>query len=289
MARAALKLAGIVVWHNPKPEHFATTKILSSLLEKLYIIDNSSRRFDFQNECLPSSIHYTWMEKNTGIAAALNYGCTLSLLDKFEYVLTLDQDTALDKPALDIHIADASREFLNPRLAIVGASITREESPSINSIIEKSSVITSGNILRLSAWSEIGGFNEELFIDQVDHEFCYRLREHGHKVILNTKVLLNHTVGDPISKEIMGYRITSSNHHWVRRYYQVRNSLYLRRRFPKEAKPLIFFLKDLRDIFIGILILENNRCAKLRAMMSGFLDYHLNKYGSWDDNHLGKH
>jgi rhamnosyltransferase len=279
------RLAGLVIWHEPTIDNIENTRRLALFFKKLYVIDNSNKPINVQENLPIESVIYTWMGCNLGIAAALNYGCKLLIEDGFEYALTLDQDSIIEKSSIDTHAREALTKLLDPRFAIVGMRTTKAEFLSDPDFIEVASVITSGNILRLSAWSAINGFNEKLFIDQVDHEFCYRLRKHGYQVLMNTSVELNHQVGNPISKEIFGFHITTTNHHWVRRYYQIRNSLYLRQNFPEESKSLTLFLRDIRDMCLGILILEDHRYLKLKAMLLGAIDYYFDKFGRWEDNH----
>ena len=57
------------------------------------------------------------------------------------------------------------------------------------------SLITSGSLINTSIFSEIGGYNEKLFIDEVDHEYCYRIKMLGYSVLQLENILLNHTLG----------------------------------------------------------------------------------------------
>ena len=50
-------------------------------------------------------------------------------------------------------------------------------------VIEVDKCITSASLVPVSAWNDVGGFNEELFIDFVDHDFCAKLKEHGLSLI----------------------------------------------------------------------------------------------------------
>ena len=128
-----------------------------------------------------------------------------------------------------------------------------------------------------------------MFIDQVDHDLCYRFKRRGYRILSNLGIAMNHQVGNPMQKIIMGYRIQTTNHNWIRRYYQVRNSLYLRQQYPEYAKPLRLYIRDLRDQIIGIILLEKDVTRKMRAMMLGAWDFLKKRYGSWDDIRPNKH
>jgi rhamnosyltransferase len=44
-------------------------------------------------------------------------------------------------------------------------------------------VMTSGCLTNLAIWDESGGFSDELFIDEVDHDYCLNVRRHGYRVV----------------------------------------------------------------------------------------------------------
>ena len=57
-------------------------------------------------------------------------------------------------------------------------------------------LITSGNIINVKNALAIGGFNEELFIDEVDYDICYRGTEMNLAVFECTEgIYLRHSVG----------------------------------------------------------------------------------------------
>lgn len=54
-------------------------------------------------------------------------------------------------------------------------------------LIEKGGCITSGNIINISIALSCGGFDENLFIDSVDEEFCIRCQKYGFLLYEYTK------------------------------------------------------------------------------------------------------
>ena len=62
-------------------------------------------------------------------------------------------------------------------------------------VIEVDKCITSASLVPVSAWNDVGGFNEELFIDFVDHDFCAKLKEHGYRILQIGSVKLSHELG----------------------------------------------------------------------------------------------
>ena len=285
MTSIQLGFAIIVVWYNPTNAQIWYSKKLATLWSPVYIIDNSPG-LDSSPTLEAAECHYYWMGNNLGIATALNHGCKLAMTSGSEYVLMLDQDSVINPSMLHNHIKYARAIFSDQRVAVVSTSSQFHVDQSSPQPIDVKTAITSGSIIRLSSWCVIGGFNDALFIDQVDHDFCIRLRLRGFRVLVNPVIVMQHRVGDPIEKKTLGFRISSTNHHWIRRYYQVRNSLYLRSWYPTESKPLIFYLRDLIEMIISILVLEDHRKRKLYAILIGIVDFYRNRTGAWEKTNL---
>ena len=100
-------------------------------------------------------------------------------------------------------------------------------------------VIQSGAMHRLDVLDKIGGYDEELFIDQVDLEYCARLRISGYSIIQLNHAVLNHQTGDRgIKLKTIGVsRLPIGKHSPSRYYYQFRNLLYCGEKY-READPI---------------------------------------------------
>lgn len=276
------EVAAVVVWYHPTPEYLNNLASYAGWVGHTWVIDNSA------------ADHAAWLSKhlnvtyislggNRGIAHALNESCRLASNAGYGYILTMDQDSYFDAGQLHQHLDEALKVIKNDNVAIVAAGFEDINLSDIPELRECDSVITSGNLLDLAAWSTVGGFDGKLFIDQVDHEFCYRLRRHGYRILINGAVTMHHEVGDPLVGKFLGRRVHTSNHGWIRRYYHMRNSLYLRQKYPEYSKPLSLFLRDVRDHCLGIILLEQQIGLKLKAMALGAWDFFRERYGDWDD------
>ena len=72
-----------------------------------------------------------------------------------------------------------------------------------------------------------------LFIDEVDHDFCYRLVNAGFKIGISKDVVISHKIGETKVKKLLGKKIFIRNHSAFRKYYISRNIIYLSK---KERK-----------------------------------------------------
>jgi len=142
--------------------------------------------------------------------------------------------------------------------------------------------VSSGSLTNVKIAKSIDGFDEKLFIDHVDHDFCLRLYRAGFYVIRANKVWIFHEIGK-IKKiyilhgigKITGikwllkpYHIL--NHPPIRIYYQTRNLLYMLRKYKKEFTdhPLRYWTKFFFGMFLRILS-EDRKILKTVAFIKG--------------------
>jgi rhamnosyltransferase len=135
-------------------------------------------------------------------------------------------------------------------------------------------VMTSGNIINLEAYKKIGGFKDWLFIDCVDTDYCMNLHKHGYKVLRLNNIIMKHELGNLVVHKLFGKEYPCYNHNPMRRYYIVRNNLYINEMY-KDLYP--DYCKRLLRIQKGqvkrIIAFEKNKIRKLKMMYRGYKDY----------------
>lgn len=279
-----MKLCSVTVWYNPDESCVKNILTYSSVVEKCYIIDNS----DSDNSDLSSEITnavYLPNMANLGIAKALNAGCENALSDGFEWCMTMDQDSSWNETDLQAYFASiekySSQENVSfaPNLkpdddrnysSFFGDFLRKflknaHECPEPFDVLYPNKVITSGNVIALPVWDKIGKFYEPFFIDEVDHEFCFRLRRNEFKLIFFPKIFMNHQLGKP--KRTIFPKL--DNHDGVRLYYMVRNGMYIKKNYPDFYKTERYKSIFLRIIFDNVIRL---RFGNLKQMIKGFCD-----------------
>ena len=60
---------------------------------------------------------------------------------------------------------------------------------------DRPSIITSGMLVRRSAFADVPGFREDFFVDCVDSDFCLRVRRSGRRVVRDAALVLPHSIG----------------------------------------------------------------------------------------------
>lgn len=272
------KIYGVVVLYNPNISEI-TNNINSYIeeLDKLYMIDNSEKENYIKLESYiknKRNIEYIWLGENKGIAKALNFGKNKAINEDVNYFLTMDQDSSFKNNFSKMIEWIIKNEDLMKEVAIISPihSIKEKETQKKNEVEEKEIIMTSGNVLNLELIKKIGDFNEDFFIDEVDHEFCYRIREKGYKVLCLNDIELNHKLGN-----LKNYKFFSvTNHNYIRRYYITRNRLYMIKKFPEVKRKYLF---NIFFDFFKIIFFEDDKKRKIKYFILGIKDFYKNKKG----------
>jgi rhamnosyltransferase len=104
------------------------------------------------------------------------------------------------------------------RLRLRWAASSREKG-----LFETAEIITSGLLADQATYAAVGSYDESLFIDFVDHEWCWRLRRKGGHVYVDLNTQLPHMVGNGEVPFTMGMKNSAPR----RAYYIFRNGLGL--------------------------------------------------------------
>lgn len=277
-----MKLAGVVVLYNPDQKVINNINSYIDELDALYLVDNSSA--DNSTLFMYEKVEYIPLQKNTGIAHALNVGAKKAIDHNFHYLLTMDQDSMFEKDALKNmkSIIDADDEkdqvgIYSPFHKTAISEPVPEElftSPLV--------VMTSGNLINLDIYKCVEGFKEWMFIDCVDFEYGLNVRKHGYTIKQINTVFLDHELGDYEIKHVFNKKIFCDNHSALRRYYIVRNSFYLyymyHNDYPDYCQAVV---KQAKQSFFYATVFEKHGFKKLIYMIRGYRDYRRGKKGAY--------
>lgn len=203
---------------------------VSAQFSKVILFDNGSENRKEVEDCLKESVQESYgifSGKNVGIAVALNQIMKKAKSDGLMWVLTLDQDSIIPSNLRQ----EFEKHIFVDKIAIICPRVFDRNS-GVKSAWENSSeivdgCITSGSLTNVSVWENLRGFDEDLFIDDVDTDYCMRVGKAGYKILRVNSVVLNHAVGKTRIVDFLGYKIVVYNHSAQRKYYQLRNRYYV--------------------------------------------------------------
>ena len=286
------KICGVVVLYNPILDVIDNIRSYVDQIELLFVVDNSDEKIDqkiLDEVNRMNNTVYISNGGNIGIAAALNIGVKKGIEKDFNYILTMDQDSNAPADMIkNMFFIVEKNGYKHKEIGIITPFFLDKSKQQIpfHDIDECSEVITSGNLLNLESIQEVGGFWEELFIDRVDHEICLRLRAKGYKILKVNKVILDHNLGNITNHMFFGKPQAATNHSPIRRYYIIRNTLYVSDKY-KNIFPQ--YGKEQRRYFfydtVKIILFEKQRWKKIKAIVVGYFDYKNHRIGKFDTIH----
>lgn len=278
------KIAAVTVLYQP------TTAVLQNILgyaqqvQLLIIVDNSAGPNESLHKALQDLGHASIIKfgDNRGIATALNAGIQLAISQGFSAVLTMDQDSTFQPNVAANYINEYFSLTNRPHIAVVGPNHEQKEIIQHRQEVRQvETVITSGSIVNTEVFLKIGGYNEDLFIDEVDHEYCYRAKIAGYQIVQMPNVLLNHNLGTTIIVDnFRGKKLKRNVHSGIRLYYMVRNTALMHKRygkyFPAQMK---LRRKDLLVRIKNKLLYNGNRLSTLKYIWLGYYHFLTNRFG----------
>ena len=229
-----MKIAAVIILYNP--QHSFTVNLASfyDCVGKVYVLDNSKHTDPLVLQaCTRDNIQYIGGSGNEGIAKRLNEACAMATRDGFDWLLTMDQDTFFPDSFCGCYLKAAMNFNGLENVAMFGTAYGRAKQLSASTACTEdvSALITSGSLLNLHIYKSIGQFDENLFIDSVDHEYCVRARLEGHRLVRFNNIYLTHEIGTVVNrsciKSLFLIRKKKIVHNPLRCYYMYRNMLYL--------------------------------------------------------------
>lgn len=276
----------IVVLFNPNIIELKRTsnKLKKENIYAIYVDNNSSNKEDL----VGLGLNIIFLEKNFGIATAHNCGLKQAISENFDFAVLLDQDSDISENFFQnimnsffsieadfdnnivalgpVHF-DPNREcYYDVRLSnlsIVNPMVLHEE------VIKVQYIISSGSLIKLKKLLEIGFMKDEYFIDYVDIEWGFRAYSKGFSIYIDKNLSINHNIGEECIINGKVKRI----HSPTRRYYMVRNSIYL---YKEKSIPYNYAFKQVyfqitHSIYLFI-FMKNSRFKYLIQTLKGLKD-----------------
>jgi rhamnosyltransferase len=288
---ASLPLAGVVVTYHPDPGFEARLEAMGAEVRPLVVIDNTattSTRERLRRACARLEVELIENEDNLGLAGALNRAFRHLDARGCAAIVAFDQDST---PEPGLAAALAALLATDPACAIVGSNWHDEARPRFRArhlrphavvpglfareearhdLHDVTCVITSGTLFRLDVWRELGGFDEALFVDLVDTDFCLRARVAGHGVGVASRARLAHRRGAKAPVRRLGRTWWPAFMSPLRLRYLFRNRLLVLGRVGWRLPHWVAFeCVYAAKVIAEILLLEDRKAAKLAACVQG--------------------
>jgi GT2 family glycosyltransferase len=220
----------------------SAVKVIDGSQDSITVVDNHSTdsSIEIAIQEFPN-IQFVKNQFNMGYAYACNQGITQS---KSEFILICNNDLILPDNILDVFELDfrehpevglITGQLINNQGALstsagnattllteLGFKKNRKLTPQAK-IIEVESIVGACMAGRRSAIDDSGMLDPEFFFYYEESEWCYRIRQHDWKILLDSEIIIAHAGGASTKEIFLGARIE----------YHRSRLLYWKKIFPK--------------------------------------------------------
>jgi rhamnosyltransferase len=287
----------LVVLFHPDAAQLARVVALRAQCEGMLVIDNSPLPDPRAAEVLAQAdialLHHGNLN---GIAGAFNRGLSVLFGQSVDAVALFDQDSTAPEGFFAVmsgvcaplhgqaflagpRIFDESDQRFLPELSTDGLTVRRLDLQHDTAVQRCAFLISSGCVISRAAFERLGRFDESLFIDHVDTDYCFRALLRNVPLYIVPSLTLSHRIGARCRHQLGPFELTSMNHPGFRRYYSARNAMELGLRYGMRVPvALVPNLLTLWQI-VQIVLLEKDKLAKLSAIALGLCDGLLGRMG----------
>lgn len=259
-------IGGVVVLYNPTDEEIKNINSYKEFVKHVVIVDNSIvDNMERVNNIIALNENVTYYSEKTNMGLAKGFNIGVRLLIKFgcEWALLLDADSKLDLKLFEVYrtVLDKKDDFVAVYSPV--HMFDRSKNKPYNGYKHVDWTMTSGCLYNCKIFTAQDGFFEDLFVDGLDMDYCFKSNENGYKVIECGSAILQHKPAD--TKSIFGikYGIASP----FRYYMQARQLIWNWKRYNKSKMLLIYLYK-----WFKVLVLFPQKKKYIGEMVRGTKD-----------------
>ena len=287
-------ISAILVIFNKLPNQKNISKILESGISNLLVINNNPEYKSSDFSFLKDIRNTVFLDnKNThGLAGAYNKAIKFykDNLIECSHILFLDDDSDFESLKLFLE-SNLTQEILkSDKGAVIGPRYIESAtgiygkcvkltslwfkvtSPTNPGLIKVSFIINSFSIWPKETILKIGNYDEKLAIDHIDTDYCMRAAQLDIPIFINNSVTFEHTIGNRVAYNFLGFKLQSSGHNVKRKSLIIRNTRILMFRYGLK-NPGFFALCFVRLIyeFVSVIIAEKSKLKKIFFMFKALI------------------
>ncbi len=269
----------VIVTYNPNSSLIRLYDSIKNQADEICVIDNNScnkSSVSILKELENKNISVVYNKENLGVATALNQGVKIAIDKKYKWLLTLDQDSEFLPNTYNNLLEYYETLKDKNKTMIIAPKVTERVNLNENNSFDSKNVVwndvilnlTSGSLIKAEAFDKIGFFDDKLFIEQVDNDFCYRLIKNGYKIKVAQNINFIQEIGN--AKKVYGCIVRNHNHK--RKYYLSRNVTIMLKRyfFIAPYTTIRYFLGGTIFGWIKVLLFEKEKFSKIFCGIKGF-------------------
>lgn len=243
-------IGAVVVLYNPTLMEIENINSYINKVDYAVIVDNSDTdNSDKVFSIIDKSkrINYYSEQKNLGLCKGLNLGIEKLKEKGCEWAVLFDADSKIGSDIFTIY-KNAINDHKNDEVAVFAPVhiFDRSNNREYKGYKEVSWSMTSGWLVNIEIFEKQGGFFEELFVDGLDMDYCFKSHKNGYKVIECGEAIINHKPAETRHFLWFKYGIASP----YRYYMQARQLIWCWRRYKNYRCLCIYLYKWFKVLFL---------------------------------------
>lgn len=261
-----IRILAVYTLYNPQLELLKQSiESIVNHVEKIILYDNSPSKVALDGLANDTSIIYQHSNINS-ISMAYNFAFRYAKTNGYNYILTMDQDSCFydfGKFIEDIRSNDVC--------GIVGCNMDNKQSDCNQPFIQVPFLQNSGTMHKTDLVELLDGWDETFTIDCIDHDYCYKARKMNVPVYIDSRVFLNHKIGEEKTVKIANKTIYITSYSPNRLYLMFRDYILFFKKWGDDAAQLKrHFTKGWLRNSLKILLFDNEcKWSKLHAILKG--------------------
>ncbi len=272
----------LTVLYEPKDEYFRNIKKFYRDLNCLIIIDNSENNHktkiieEFGED---KGVEYYYLGENVGLCKAINMGIKVLSERGYNWCFYVDQDSVYINDLIQIYKDNVL--FKSNNVGVIGPQhkIDRKHLKMKKGVKSKEWLMTSGCLFNIDTFTKIGGFDERIFLDGLDVEYCLRCRKNGHKVVQCLDAIIEHHPAVTKTKKIGFFTIKYGWDKPIRYYYKIRADVFMKKHYKTNYCKVDMIIK-----LAKIILFFDDKKIYFKAYQKGIHDAKNGIFGKYEDD-----
>lgn len=274
-----MEILGLVTLYHPDLQ-LAMDNIRRYIdgLDRLIIWDNSPLEVGCKEVILPAladkKTPITWhgTGENLCIATAINYAWHQAQEHNYDMLLIMDQDSQWQdftgyRRQIEEYWVKGKKWVFTPYIA--GFDHWTATQP----LHFRRIFINSGTVIPTEILTAIQGADESFPLDALDHDLSYKVLRAGYQTVCITGCVLMHVIGKPRRSKVL--HLVTNDYGRERTYSRTKCHIM---NFRKNSDVMtfhekyVFFKRIFFSKFVRIILLEEDKCGRLRMFFRGIHD-----------------
>jgi len=243
-------------------------------IDKLIIWDNTpseeKEKYALDLDRYSDKVVYLTSGKNEGTAYAYNRAAEWMIMNKYNYLVLMDQDSKWEnfnayKKSASIYVRTKPNSIFTPQINHITCGVEIERVDNC---------ISSGMVIPREIYQFIGKFDENLFVEAVDMDYCLRARMLNITILkINNNSLLRQPFGRMTYSRLL--KCYTRNDPPERTYNIVRNHIVIIRKYWEQLKR--YEITDwiwayVIARFFKIILIEDSKLRKIFSIIRACFD-----------------